>query len=67
MEISDQGKIPKLEYPRPQFIRENNWFKFNGEWDFAFDDLNLGLREKRCNIYISCFYYRKNNNRVQII
>jgi len=43
MEISEQDKIPRPEYPRPQFVRENNWLNLNGEWDFAFDDLNLGL------------------------
>ncbi len=46
MEISEKDKIPRPEYPRPQFVRENNWLNPNGECDFAFDDLNLGLREK---------------------
>ncbi len=33
------------EYPRPQFVREK-WNNLNGEWDFAFDDANVGLKEK---------------------
>ncbi|WP_059173556.1 glycoside hydrolase family 2 [Bacillus sp. FJAT-27445] len=33
------------EYPRPQFVR-NEWLNLNGEWDFAFDDENVGVREK---------------------
>ena len=33
------------EYPRPQFER-GNWLSLNGEWQFAFDDQNLGLKEK---------------------
>jgi len=28
--------IPRSEYPRPQFVREN-WMCLNGEWDFSFD------------------------------
>lgn len=32
-------------YPRPQFIRKQ-WMNLNGEWDFEFDDENLGLGEK---------------------
>ncbi|WP_053367632.1 glycoside hydrolase family 2 protein [Bacillus sp. FJAT-27245] len=33
------------EYPRPQFVRKE-WLNLNGEWDFAFDDENVGVREK---------------------
>ncbi|MCL7746810.1 glycoside hydrolase family 2 protein [Halalkalibacter alkaliphilus] len=33
------------EYPRPQFVRQE-WLNLNGEWDFAFDDENCGLKEK---------------------
>lgn len=29
------------EYPRPQFVREY-WLDLNGEWDFGFDDGNVG-------------------------
>ena len=31
------------EYPRPQFRREN-WQGLNGEWEFAFDDKNEGVK-----------------------
>ncbi|MGI6148571.1 MAG: glycoside hydrolase family 2 protein [Limnochordia bacterium] len=34
----------RSEYPRPQFIREL-WQTLNGEWDFAFDDQNLGITQ----------------------
>ncbi|MDO6355877.1 glycoside hydrolase family 2 TIM barrel-domain containing protein [Caloramator sp. CAR-1] len=37
--------IPRNEYPRPNFKR-NNWINLNGEWDFEFDDANLGEKEK---------------------
>ena len=30
-------QIPRPEYPRPQFVREN-WINLNGEWKFSFDD-----------------------------
>lgn len=33
------------DYPRPQFVR-NNYEILNGEWDFAFDDDNIGEIEK---------------------
>ncbi len=32
------------DYPRPQFVR-NNWENMNGQWDFAFDDHNVGEKE----------------------
>ncbi len=32
------------EYPRPQFKRKG-WQNLNGEWDFAFDDKNIGEEE----------------------
>jgi beta-galactosidase/beta-glucuronidase len=34
--------IPRPEYPRPQFRRQD-WTNLNGEWSFAFDDSNVGL------------------------
>ena len=37
--------IPRPEYPRPDFQRDN-WLNLNGEWDFAFDDLDQGRNEK---------------------
>ncbi len=33
------------DYPRPQFVR-NNWENLNGEWEFRFDDANMGEKEK---------------------
>ncbi|MFP7300082.1 glycoside hydrolase family 2 protein [Neobacillus niacini] len=33
------------EYPRPQLVRKE-WLNLNGEWDFAFDDENTGVKEK---------------------
>lgn len=35
----------RQEYPRPQLVRES-WQNLNGEWDFAFDDNNIGVKEK---------------------
>ena len=39
------NKLPRQEYPRPQFEREN-WLNLNGEWEFEFDDHAAGLAEK---------------------
>ena len=33
----------RKEYPRPQFRRED-WQALNGEWEFAFDDNNEGIK-----------------------
>ena len=33
------------EYPRPSLVRKN-WQSLNGVWEFAFDDNNVGLKEK---------------------
>lgn len=38
------GAIPRSEHPRPDFMRDT-FFNLNGEWQFAFDDENAGLRE----------------------
>lgn len=35
-------KIPKNDYPRPQFVR-NNWTNLNGKWDFEYDYGKSGL------------------------
>jgi beta-galactosidase/beta-glucuronidase len=32
------------DYPRPQFVR-SDWCSLNGEWEFAYDDDQLGDRE----------------------
>ncbi|MEK3889354.1 glycoside hydrolase family 2 protein [Bacillus sp. FSL K6-3431] len=37
--------IPRSEYPRPHFVRED-WLNLNGEWDFAFDNDNTGEKER---------------------
>ncbi|HEY7785501.1 MAG TPA: hypothetical protein VIB00_12280, partial [Pyrinomonadaceae bacterium] len=43
--MSDKGiTIPRPEYPRPQFVRDD-WYNLNGEWEFAFDDKNEGIAE----------------------
>ena len=39
------SNIPRPEYPRPNFVRED-WLNLNGVWEFEFDDENLGEREK---------------------
>ena len=36
-------KYERREYPRPQFRREK-WQALNGEWEFAFDDTNDGIK-----------------------
>jgi beta-galactosidase/beta-glucuronidase len=35
--------VPRPEYPRPQFVRQT-WYNLNGEWEFAFDDAEIGLK-----------------------
>src|SRR5690554_519494 len=35
----------KRLYPRPQ-LKRNNWVNLNGEWNFDFDDKNLGIINK---------------------
>ena len=35
MQKENKTNIPRGEYPRPQFVREN-WMSLNGEWDFSF-------------------------------
>lgn len=34
--------MKREEYPRPQFVRKNDWQNLNGPWQFAFDDQNIG-------------------------
>ncbi|ACT00283.1 glycoside hydrolase family 2 sugar binding [Paenibacillus sp. JDR-2] len=34
----------RTEYPRPQFKRMD-WLSLNGEWDFEYDDKNVGMKE----------------------
>lgn len=42
----------RSEYPRPQFVRKE-WKNLNGEWEFEFDDDNVGENEK---------WYRENKD-----
>lgn len=35
----------RTEYPRPQLQRKE-WKSLNGEWNFAFDDQNIGMKEQ---------------------
>ena len=35
----------RTDYPRPQVQRES-WQSLNGEWKFAFDDMNVGRKER---------------------
>jgi beta-galactosidase/beta-glucuronidase len=37
--------IPRPEYPRPDFIRKD-WINLNGQWNFDFDDNNVGVKEE---------------------
>ncbi|MGP4079120.1 glycoside hydrolase family 2 protein [Pseudalkalibacillus sp. R45] len=36
-------KQKRTEYPRPQFQRDH-WINLNGEWNFAFDDQDEGMK-----------------------
>ena len=36
--------IPRPEHPRPDFMRDS-FYNLNGEWEFAFDDENIGLKK----------------------
>lgn len=36
--------LPRPEYPRPDFER-SEWLNLNGEWEFEFDDNNIGEQE----------------------
>ncbi|TDM05249.1 glycoside hydrolase family 2 protein [Macrococcus lamae] len=36
--------VLRQEYPRPQ-LKRNSWVNLNGEWDFSFDDKNVGQTE----------------------
>ncbi len=36
--------IPRSEHPRPDFMRDT-FLNLNGEWQFAFDDQNVGKKE----------------------
>jgi beta-galactosidase/beta-glucuronidase len=42
LHMTGQEKVPRPEYPQPQFQRED-WLTLNGAWQFDFDDANAGL------------------------
>lgn len=44
LSLAAADQIPRPEYPRPQFQREQ-WLNLNGQWEFEFDDGNVGLKE----------------------
>lgn len=37
--------VPRNEYPRPQLVRKE-WQNLNGEWEFEFDDGDVGTAEQ---------------------
>lgn len=37
--------VMRDEYPRPQFVRDD-WMTLNGQWDFCFDDENIGITKR---------------------
>ena len=41
---ADSATIPRPEYPRPQFVREE-WANLNGQWQFQTDDRDIGLEQ----------------------
>jgi beta-galactosidase/beta-glucuronidase len=42
LSLPAQQKVPRAEYPQPQFQRDA-WLTLNGPWEFEFDDGNVGL------------------------
>ena len=40
--ISAANDVPRPEYPRPQFVREE-WMNLNGEWSYEFDFSRSGM------------------------
>ena len=42
--MASPNEIPRPEYPRPNFVRDH-WLNLNGEWEFAFDDDDEGVRD----------------------
>ncbi len=42
---AEDFSIPRPEYPRPDFQRDN-WSNLNGTWDFAFDPDDQGLAQR---------------------
>ena len=46
--MNAENMIPRSEYPRPDRVRQD-WLCLNGQWDFAFDEKNVGLYEDWMN------------------
>ena len=45
---SDLTHVPRNEYPRPQFVRDN-WLCLNGQWEFEIDHSDTGLERGLLN------------------
>jgi len=43
-------QIPRSEYPRPDFVREN-WISLNGQWDFSFEKNSF---ERQITVPFAC-------------
>lgn len=43
--MMNEQTLPRNEYPRPQFVREN-WTNLNGRWQFDYDDQDEGVRKR---------------------
>ncbi len=41
-----EAAVPRPEYPRMQFRREQSWINLNGEWNFEFDHGRSGVERK---------------------
>src|ERR687888_1232858 len=44
LHIAGGERVPRPEYPQPQFQRAE-WQTLNGAWQFEFDDANVGIDE----------------------
>lgn len=45
MAFTAWAQIPRAEYPRPQFERQD-WVNLNGEWSYTFDFVGSGMEKK---------------------
>jgi len=45
MSSENDASHPRPEHPRPDFYRKE-WINLNGEWEFRFDDYNVGLKDE---------------------
>lgn len=43
--MKSASDLPRDEYPQPQWQR-TQWHNLNGQWDFCFDDRNVGMMEE---------------------